>query len=159
LENLVQDESKGQLFFLGRRHVVIDPAALCGHLDNLMGAKVAEVVMHSHEYRLGSADAAQILDTSSASSADIGDVIDSLVKNDRVTGVGVTQVDLDERGIPVSVKIENPCVKGTEGAAKSLIASYWCGAFSRLFGVDFEIAEVTYDAQRDILQCRIGPRS
>jgi hypothetical protein len=73
--------------------------------------------------------------------------------------MGVVRVTTPETSLgPIDVEILNPCVKGTTGAAKSFLFSYWCGVFTQLLETEFKIDEVTYDEERNLMKCRIVPR-
>src|SRR5208337_667484 len=113
---------KGELRILGIRLIAIDAQTLCNHLDSLVGVKVGEVIMHNLEFRLGKLDAARL--KAEKPGATLNDLIEHLRMTDRLTGVGMTTVSLPENfSEPVEVEVANPSVKGTEGAAKSLIFS------------------------------------
>lgn len=157
-EGIVSDEEKGELRILGRRRVAIDVEAFCEHLESLVGPSVAEVVMNSHEYRIGREHIKQL--RSQNPQATDREIIELLSKGDRLTGVGVVKVTLPENPLnPIQLEVSNPCVKETVGVGKALICTYWCGALSFLLGKELEAKNVTYDEERNLMKCHIVPRS
>lgn len=147
---------KGELRILGMRLTAIDAQSMCNHLDSLVGVKVGEVIMHNLEFRLGKLDAARL--KAEKPGATLNDLIEHLRMTDRLTGVGMTTVRLPENpGGPVEVEVANPSVKATEGAAKSFIFSYWAGALSALLGKEFDMKNVIYDIEKDLMKCLITP--
>ena len=157
VENFVLDKAKGELRILGRRNAAIDVETLCQHLEGLVGAQVAEVIMNHHEVRLGKEDAARFREQKPQ--ATIGEVVDELIHIDRVSGIGVTKVMLPEGSVGIiALEISNPIVRGTKGAAKALMFSYWCGALNSLLEKELDVKDVTYDEGNNVLRCQIGPR-
>lgn len=156
-EGVVWDKAKGELRILGQRRTAVDIQGLCEHLDLIVGAKVAEVVMNQHEFRQGKDDAARI--RQEKPDAAIQELLDSFANAETLSGVGVVKVTLPEASLgPIDLEISNPCVKRTTGAAKSLLFSYWCGLFTQLLGKEFKIDHVTYDENKNLMKCRIIPR-
>lgn len=151
------DKIRGELRIQGRRHIAVDAEALCAHLDSLMGARVGEVVMESHEYRLGREDAERIRRERPYASAQ--EVINRLFEAERLSGVGVGRLSFPAGpNGPVLYEVVNPCVKKTQGAAKSFLASYWCGVLSILLDRDYDANGISYDEGADTLICRLVPR-
>jgi len=156
-EDIVWDKAKGELRILGQRHAAVDMQGLCDNLDLIVGPKVAEVIMNQHEFRQGKDDAANIRQKKPG--ATIRELVDWFANAETVSGVGVVKITTPETPPgPIDVEILNPCVKGTTGAAKSFLFSYWCGVFTHLLDKEFKIDEVTYDENRDLMRCRIVPR-
>ena len=156
-DDVVWDKAKGELRILGQRHTAVDMQGFCEHLDLIVGAKVAEVVMNQHEFRQGKEDAASI--RQEKPEATIQELLDSFANAETLSGVGVVKVTIPEASLaPINVEISNPCVKGTTGAAKSFLFSYWCGLFTQLLGKEFKINDVTYDDKGNLMKCRIVPR-
>jgi len=86
-------------------------------------------------------------------------MIDLLVKYDSVSGIGVTKVTLPKDDQDrIIVQISNPSVKGTAGAAKAFLFSWWCGALTTLLNRNLEIEDVTYDDEENIMRCKIVSR-
>jgi hypothetical protein len=56
------------------------------------------------------------------------------------------------------VQISNPSVKGTVGAAKAFLFSWWCGALSVLLNRELEIEDVTCDEGENVMKCKIVSR-
>jgi len=155
-EELSWDKEKGELRILGSRQTAITAQKLCDYLDSLVGLQVAEVIMNNLEFRLGKEEAAAFRQRQTS----LSDVIDLLTKYDSLTGVGVTKVSLPENEQePITLEISNPSVKGTSGAARAFLFSWWCGALTTLLGRDLEARDVTYSEERDVMKCRIVPRS
>ena len=148
---------KGELRILGIRLTAIDAQSLCNHLDSLVGVKVGEVIMHNLEFRLGKLDAAKL--KAEKPGASLGDLVEHLRRMDQLTGVGMTSVSIpDNPGDHVEVEVSNPSVKGTKGAAKSFIFSYWAGALTALLDKEFDVKNVVYDNERDLMKCLITTR-
>ena len=147
----------GELRILGMRLTAIDAQSLCNHLDSLVGTKVGEVIMHNLEFRLGKLDAARL--RAERPGTKVNDLVEHLVRTDRLTGVGVTSVRFPETpSQPVNVEVANPSVKGTEGAAKSFIFSYWAGALTALLDKEFDVKNAVYDTEKNLMKCLITPR-
>ncbi len=156
-EDVVWDRAKGELRILGRRHMAISPGDLCNYLDSLVGAQVAEVIINNLEFRAGKDEAA--LFRRERPQATVSEIIDLFIKYDSMTGVGITKVTLPENQQgPIVVETSNPCVKGTVGAAKALLFSWWCGALSAALGRELEARNVTYDEVKNLMRCEIVPR-
>lgn len=148
---------KAELRILGMRLTAIDAQSLCNHLDSLVGVKVGEVIMHNLEFRLGKLDAARL--RAEKPGATLNDLVEHLRRTDQLTGVGMTTVKLpDNPGEQVEVEVANPSVKGTEGAAKSFIFSYWAGALTALLDKEFDMQNVVYDNEKDRMKCLITRR-
>jgi len=156
-EDVAWEKAKGEIRILGQRHAAVDIPGLCEHLDLIVGAKVAEVVMNQHEFRQGKDDAASI--RQEKPEAAIQEILDSFASADTFSGVGVVKVTIPEASPgPIDVEISNPCVKRTTGATKPFLFSYWCGLFTQLLGKEFRIDYVTYDENKNLMKCRIIPR-
>ena len=156
-EDVVWDKAKGELRILGQRHAAVDIQGLCEHLDLIVGPVVAEVVMNQHEFRQGKDDAANI--RQEKPKAAIQELLDSFANAEALSGIGVVKVTIPEASPgPIDVEISNPCVKRTTGAAKSFLFSYWCGLFTQLLGKEYEINEVAYDENKNLMKCLIIPR-
>jgi hypothetical protein len=156
-EDVVWDKAKGELRILGQRHAAVDIQGLCEHLDLIVGAKVAEVVMNQHEFRQGKEDAASI--RQEKPEAAIQELLDSFAYAETLSGVGVVKVMIPRASLGlIDVEISNPCVKRTTGAAKSFLFSYWCGLFTQLLGKEFKIDQVAYDENKNLMKCRIIQR-
>ena len=154
----VWDNEKGELRILGQRHTAIDVQALCNHLDALTGPKVSEVIMHSLEFHLGKSDAAR------HKAANPNDTLTKLVaylaKSDRLSGLGITNVTLPDTPLtsPITIEISNPSVKGTTGAAKSFLFSWWAGAMSSLLDREMDARDVLYDEDNNVMKCKLTTR-
>ncbi len=156
-EETVWDTEKGELRILGQRHTAIDAQNLCDFLDSLVGIQVAEVIMHNLEYRLGKLNAAKLRSENLKSTLD--QLIEILIKADRLSGAGITKVvRVENPNDPIQVEIANPSVKGTTGAAKSFIFSWWAGALTSLFDKEFDVKNVAYDEEKNVLKAQIVPR-
>lgn len=141
----------------GARLTAIDVQSLCDRLDNLVGTKVAEVIMHNLEFRDGKLDAARV--RAEESKATLEEVVERLVRIVRLSGVGVSRVTLPESGKgPIAIEIENPSVKGTGGAAKAFAFSWWAGAFTSLLDKEMDVENFVYYPDRDVMRCQIVPR-
>jgi len=156
-DELVWDKAKGELRVLGRRQMTITPQDLCSYLDSLVGVQVAEVIINNLEFRGGKQEAETFRKERPGSSPN--DIINVLIRYDSLTGVGVTKVVIpDQPDKPIRLEIENPCVKGTIGAAKAFLFSWWSGALSALLGKDYEAKNVTFDQAANTMKCDILPR-
>jgi hypothetical protein len=143
---------------LGRRHVAIDMSSLCEHLDLLVGAQVAEVIMKHHEVRLGKEDVASLRKQNP--NASTNEIIERLVETARLSGLGEVEANLREGGPELEISIRDPCLTKTDGSARSFMFAHWCGALSAIMkGGEFEVMHVTYDPNKDMLRGRIVPRS
>jgi hypothetical protein len=136
---------------LGRRHVAIDVDALCHHLDLLVGQQVAEVIMNHHQVRLGKDGAAFIRNQNPGASPT--EIIEKLAEVWRFSGIGDVKARLV--GPELELSIIDPCVKVTEGSAKSFMFSYWCGVLSNILGGEFEVGHLAYDSRQDVMKGRI----
>jgi hypothetical protein len=156
-DELVWDKDKGELRILGRRQLAITPQDLCNYLDSLVGVPVSDVIINNLEFRGGKQETE--LFRKERPNSSVRDLIDVLIKYDSLTGVGITTVTLPEQqDKPILLEIFNPCVKGTIGAAKSFLFSWWCGALSALLGKDFEARNAAYDEKSNAMRCEILPR-
>jgi hypothetical protein len=148
---------KGELRILGRRHTAIDVQTLCNHLDTLVGLKVAEVIMHNLEFRLGKLDASKLKNESP--SATLRELVDYMTKTDRLSGLGVTTVTWPEnQPHKIEIEIRNPSVKGSVGAAKAFAFSWWAGALTAVLGVEMEAKSVSYDTKENALKGHVARR-
>lgn len=153
----VWDEASGEFTVTGKRHVLIDIQAFCDHIESLVGTSVAEVIIDNHESRLGREDAERI--RNDRAKAEQKEVIDLLVEADRLSGAGSISVILpDDHTRPILLQISNPCVKGSRGAGKSFLLSYWAGALSYLLGQKFEVRNVVHDEAGNLLKCELVRR-
>jgi hypothetical protein len=153
-ECTVWDEKRGEIRILGHRHVAIDVEALCEHLDQLVGAMVAEVMMNQHEFHLGKENATRL--RMANPQAAITEIVDMVAEADRLSGVGVTKVTMPQDALgPIEVEVSNPCVRKTTGTAKSILFSYWSGILSSLLSRKIVVGNVVYDADRNILKCTL----
>lgn len=156
-EDAVWDKERGELLIRGARHTAIDAQMLCDHLDSLTGIRVAEVIMHNLEARLGKLDAAKL--KAEKPEATLPELVEYLARTNRLSGLGITNVTLPEDARkPVEIEIVNPGVKGTAGAAKAFAFSWWAGAFTELLGKDMEVKSPFYDGAKNILRCQIEAR-
>jgi hypothetical protein len=154
---LTWDKEKGELRILGHRQTAMTPEFLCSHLDSLVGVKVAEVIMNNLEYRLGKHETEVF--RKEKPQATLSEMIDLLVQFDSASGVGITKVTLPKNDQdPITVQISNPSVKGTVGAAKAFLFSWWCGALTTLLNRNLEIEDLTYDEKKNVMRCEIVSR-
>ncbi len=78
---------------------------------------------------------------------------------DRMAGIGVTKVTIPQKDVgPILVEVSNPSVKGTQGAAKAFLFSWWAGILTSLLGKNFECKNVVYDQGNNIMKCEIVQR-
>jgi hypothetical protein len=155
--DLIWDKEKGELRILGRRQTAMTPEILCNHLDSLVGVKVAEVIMHNLEYRSGKHETEMFC--RDKPQATLSEMIDLLIQYDSVSGIGITKVTLPKNEEDrIIVQISNPSVKGTIGAAKAFLFSWWCGALTTLLNRNLEIEDVTYDEEENVMRCKIVSR-
>ncbi len=151
------DKDRGRILILGRRHLAIDAQALCEHVDSLVGSKICEVILNQHEFLLGKEDVVRILQERPTATPQ--EVIEAISESGRLSGVGITAVSTppDLNG-PVIVEILDPVVKGTSGGAKVLLAAYWCGAISQLFGKPYATKQANYDEARNAMKYYLETR-
>ena len=155
--SLAFDDVKAEIKLLNRRYAAIDVAALCRHLDSLAGPKVSETLMNNHERQLGAEDALKLREINPSISLD--DAIGILIQNEKITGIGVTQVKLPHTPEePIHYEIWNPIVASPTGAARSFILSYWAGALSILIGKEVDPTNVTYDPVKNTMECAYSIR-
>lgn len=109
---------RGELLILGRRHIAIDAEALCRHLDNCVGQKVAEVIMNNHEVQKGKEDISEMRRENPQ--ATVPELLDLMMEEDRISGMGITRINQPGRtSEPIIVEISKPAVAKTEGAGKA----------------------------------------
>lgn len=156
-EGPVWDREKGELRIRGRRNTAIDAQALCDYLDSLVGSQVAEVIINNLESRSGKQDGDLL--RKEKPELTTKELIKLCEEWDRMAGVGATKVTLleDETG-PVFLEISNPSVKGTQGASKAFLFSWWAGIISSLLGKNFEYKGVLYDREKNVMRCEIVQR-
>ena len=148
---------RGELLILGRRHIAIDAEALCRHLDNCVGKKVAEVIMNNHETQTGKEDVEEMRRENPQ--ATVPEILDLMIQEDRISGMGITRIIRAEAtSEPIIVEINNPAVAKTDGSAKALAFSYWAGTLSLLFGRELVVSDVIYDQSMNQLKGRLVPR-
>jgi len=156
-EEAFWNKENGEIQILGQRHTAIDAQSLCNFLDSIVGTQVGEVIMHSLEFRLGKSDAARLKDE--RPNATLDECVEQLAKSDRLSGIGITRVTLAGNSQDsIRVEITNPSVKGSAGAAKSFIFSWWAGALSSLLGTNLDVNGVVYSEEKNVIGCRIVPR-
>jgi hypothetical protein len=156
-EGPVWDREKGELWIVGRRNTAIDAQALCDYLDSLVGSQVAEVIINNLESRTGKQDGDWIRREKPKLATN--ELIKFGEEWDRMSGVGATQVTLPEdETSPIVLEISNPSVKGTHGAAKAFLFSWWAGMLTSLLGKNFEYKNALYDQEKNIMKCIIVPR-
>jgi hypothetical protein len=156
-EEPVWNREKGELRIFGRRNTAIDAQALCDYLDSLVGVQVGEVIMNNLESRSGKQDADWI--RKEKPELTTNELIKFGEEWDRIAGVGATHVTLSkDETSPIVLEISNPSVKGTQGAAKAFLFSWWAGMLSSLLGRNFEYKDVVYDREKNLMKCVIVPR-
>jgi hypothetical protein len=156
-DDMVFDKEKGELRFLGQRQAAVEAQSLCDHLDSLVGIVVAEVIMNNLETRLGKKDGMRVREMNPKATVD--ELVQQLAKVDLVTGMGLTKVSLPEDpSLPTIVEISNPIVKGSRGASKSFLFSWWAGALSSILDSELEARTVNYDEQQNTMRCEIVRR-
>jgi hypothetical protein len=152
------DKARGELTLLGRRQVAVDAESLCRDLNALVGVRVAEVIMNNHQVRLGREDAARV--RREKPEASVQEIVGYLVEADWLSGLGVTTVTFPEDSAEgIFIEVSNPAIKGTTGAAKAFVFSYWSAVLSFLLGKQLDARDVTYDERRNLLVCQITLRS
>ena len=157
VEEPVWDKKAGELRILGRRNTAIDAQALCDYLDSLVGSQVAEVIMNNLESRTGRQDGDWVRKEKPQLTAN--ELIRFGEEWDRLSGVGATQVTLPEdKTSPIVLEISNPSVKGTQGASRAFLFSWWAGMLTSLLGKNFEYKNALYDQEKNIMRCEIVPR-
>jgi hypothetical protein len=151
LSKLTYDESRGELRIEGgHRQAAIDVTRLCQHLDTLVGLKVAETIMDSHERRLGREDAERIRNMNP--SGKVEDMIRALIEEERSVGLGVVQISLPESAAePMKFEVINPIMNADAGAGKAVVLSYWSAALSLFLGKELEATSVYYDSVKNAL--------
>jgi len=126
----------------------------------LCGSKVAEVIIHQHEYGLGMEDAEGY--RRAKPNATIQEIVKVVEEEHLVSGFGVTEVRLPNDASrlvqPIPVKIFNPCVKTTSGAGKAILTAYWCGVMAFLLRRPLEAGPLTYDRTENSIKFDIVVR-
>jgi len=154
---VVSDVERGELRVSGARLTAINAQALCDHLDSLVGAKVAEVIMHNLEFRLGKLDATRL--RTEEPKATVHELVEHLARDDRLSGFGITKVTFPENAEDLAeIEISNPSVKGPAGAAKAFAFSWWAGILTALLGKEMDVEKFIYDRERNMIGCEIVPR-
>jgi hypothetical protein len=153
----VWDTENGELRILGERHIAIDAQTLCNHLDSLVGVKVAEVIMHNIQFRLGKVDATRLRTEKPQSS--LTELIEHLTNSERLSGTGITKVVLPENlQESILIEVTNPAVKGTAGSAKEFLVAWWAGALSVLCNKELDVKHISYDEGSKVLRGGISAR-
>jgi len=142
------DKEKGEIRISGERHVAIEAQSLCDFLDSLVGVQVAEVIMHSLEYRLGKAEGKRFMEKNPQ--ATLNQLIEHFANADRLSGMGLTKTTWTAHPEALLVEVTNPATSGLVGASKSFIFSWWAGALSSHAGKEFDVNGVAYDEQKNI---------
>ena len=157
-EDTFWDTENGVLRIGGQRHTAIDAQTLCNHLDTLVGPKVAEVIIHNLEFRLGKLDATRFRNEKPQTT--LRELVEYLAKTDRLSGLGITNVTFleNEKSDPIQIEIANPSVKGSTGAAKQFAFSWWAGVMTTLLDKQMEPKDIFYDREKDVISCRLVPR-
>jgi hypothetical protein len=157
VEGPVWDRKNGELRILGRRETAIDAQALCDYLDSLVGVQVGEVIMNNLESRSGKQDGALL--RKEKPELTIDELIRLVEEWDRMAGIGATKVTMPQKGPgPILVEVSNPSVKGSEGAAKAFLFSWWTGVLTSFLGKTLEYRNVVYDRETNMMKCEIVPR-
>jgi len=157
-EEAFWDAEKGVLRIGGQRHTAVDAQTLCDYLDTLVGPKVAEVIVHNLEFRLGKLDATRF--RNERPQATLQELVEYLAKTARLSGLGITTVTFleSEKSGPVQIEIANPSVKGSAGAAKEFGFSWWAGVMTTLLDKQMEPINISYDGEKNLISCRLVPR-
>lgn len=124
-------------------------------MDELVGAKVAEVMMKNLQSRLGKEDGAWL--KKDHPNANLSELINLASEWDRLAGYGATEASLIEID-SVSLTVSNPAIKGTKGAAKAFLFAWWAGMISSFMANDCDYSNVTYDETANTMKCKIAPR-
>ena len=152
------DRKQGELRIHGRRYLAFDAQPFCEFLDSLIGERVAEVLIKNLQSRYGKEDGLRLRKENPNASLD--ELIRITTELDRMAGVGVTQASLVGPGSnSIALKISNPSVKGSKGAAKAFFFAWWAGVMSSYLGKDFDYANVVYDQETNTMNCEILPRN
>ena len=113
--------------------------------------------MHNLEFRLGKLDAANL--RAEKPQTPLSQLVEHLSKVDRLSGVGITKVMLHESPEDsIQIEVTNPSVKGMTGAAKAFIFSWWAGALTSLLDKEFDVKNVVYDEEKNVLKGQIVAR-
>ena len=156
-EDAVWATEKGELLIFGKRHIAIDAEALCAHLDSLVGVKVAEVIIHNIEFRLGKLDAKRL--RAERPKSTLTELVEQLAKTDCLSGAGITKVVLpDNPQDSILIEITNPGLTNTAGAAKEFLLAWWAGALTTLLDKELDLKDVSYDKANNLLKGQIVSR-
>ena len=151
------DADRGEIRVFGKRHVAIDAQSLCEFLDSLVGTQVGEVIMHSLEYHLGRTEAERFKEENPQ--ATLNDLIERFVEADRLSGVGLTKVSMSSNPQHLAlIEVANPGTKGSTGATKSFVFSWWAGVLSSQLGKELDVNEVWYEKEGNIARGRLVER-
>ena len=154
---VVSNTEKGELRISGMRLTAINAQALCDHLDSLVGVRVAEVIMHNLEFRLGKLDGARV--KAERPRATLQELVGHFTRDDRLSGFGVTKVTLPENvNRSIEIEILNPSVKGAGGAAKAFAFSWWAGVLTSLLDREMDVKYFLYYEEGNMMRCQIVPR-
>jgi len=146
------NQEKGEIVISGRRHLAIDMASLCKHIDLLVGPRVAEVIFNQYWFRLGRQDAAEAKREKATSG--FKEIIHDLAAQDQLSGLGVTKLKIPEDpNSPMELEISNPCVEASEGAGKAVLTSYWCGVLTFLLEREVTATHLSFD--QNVARCRL----
>jgi len=130
----------------------INIQALCDLLDNLYGPMVSATTMKYLEFNRGKQEASKVALERQSSS--IVDLVKEIIKINRITGMGITEVSLPNNSNGTGayiVEVQNPIVKKAEGAAGVFLISYWAGALTSIIGKQLEVKTISYDESRDVI--------
>lgn len=148
---LVSNRKEGELLIRGERRVAVSLQRFLNYLDTLVGEKVASVIIHNLESRLGRDEVKKI--RTANPNATTTDIIEFLKEDEAISGVGVVTVTLTNDSAPIWIEILNPFTRGTSGARMSYLFSYWVGALSELLGKQLEAKQTLTDDQKNSARC------
>ena len=149
------NRDKGELTILGRRHSAFDIQPFCNYMDQLVGEKVAEVMMKNLQLRLGKEDGAWL--KKEHPKANLIELINLASEWDRLAGYGSTKASVNDYN-SISLTVSNPAIKGTKGAAKAFLFAWWAGVIGSFIEKDCDYSNVAYDQTANTMECEVGPR-
>ena len=140
-----------EIRLLNERLGAINIQALCDDLDSLYGPIVSATSMKYIGFNNGKRIASAIALKNPG--LPILDLVKEIVRINRLTGMGISQVSLPKNSNGTGtfiVEIRNPILKKNEGAAGVFLISYWAGALTSLIGRRLEVKMIKYDKDRDV---------
>jgi len=148
------DDVNAAILVFGQRRATIDLAGLCRHLDQLVGDKVAAVIVANHSKETAKENLASIRETNPT--ATFGEIIEALTEVDILKGFGLVKITRhNDQVCPVELEMRNPIIRASTGTGVKFILSYWEGVLGALLNKTLEMTDVVFDGNANV-KCRFA---